>query len=331
MNNNSEQWMVASPGRRGLAALVEAMRPGHWIKNAFVLAPILFARRYADAAAWGRIAIAFAVFCLLSSGAYLVNDAWDRVRDRSHPAKRHRPVASGRLSPLAAWSAGVLLAVGGLAIAAAEGLIYAGPDLPLRGLGLPIWAGAYVLLSFAYTFWLKNHDVVDVLVVAFGFVLRAMAGAAAIAVAPSPWLVLCTFTLCLYIALAKRRSELVDLPAEQALAARPASGLYDVRDVEHMLTVSTAMAILAYSLYCLAPSTIAHAGSAHMVWTIPLVIYGLFRYNRITRTAGRDDPVAVLLRDKAMWLVMAAYLAMSVLVLQFGGRPSVRNVIELPK
>jgi 4-hydroxybenzoate polyprenyltransferase len=330
---------TAPAGTSGPSALAEAMRMPHWIKNAFVAAPLLFSRSYDQPLAWLYTLAAFAALSLLSSAGYLINDIRDRHADRLHPAKRCRPVASGRLSvATAALAAAVLMALG-LAIAAALSGGLAGGLLPpahqghqaMGGYGLLAWAGAYLAMSLCYSFWLKRLVIVDVLVVAMGFVLRAMAGAAAISVAVSPWLVVCTLSLCVYIALAKRRSELADLPADQAQAVRAANRSYDARDVEHMLTVSAAMAVLTYSLYCLAPSTIQHFGSAHMVWTIPLVVYGMFRYNRITRLAGAGEPVGVLLRDKPMWLVLAAYVALTALVQKVGSCPQLAGVLEFPR
>jgi 4-hydroxybenzoate polyprenyltransferase len=274
------------------------------------------------------------VFCLLSSSVYLINDVCDRQLDRAHPSKRNRPIASGRLSPAAALvAAGVLLAAA-LAIAAVICAEHRAGASSLHGWGLLVWSGAYFLLNLAYSTWLKRKIIIDVIIVALGFVLRAMAGAAAIdgaggvAVPVSPWLVVCTLTLCLFIALTKRRYEVTELSPDEAAAARPANAGYDARDIEHMQTVSTAMAILTYCLYCLAPATVHRIGSANMVWTIPLVIYGMFRYNVLSRRSGKGDPVSLLMRDRVMWLVLAAYMLMAALVIQYGGRPAVRDVLD---
>ncbi|MFW6133671.1 MAG: UbiA prenyltransferase family protein [Planctomycetota bacterium] len=316
-------------GPRGLSALGEALRPGHWIKNAFVLAPVLFAQRFTEPLTWGVALAAAAAFCLLSSATYLINDVVDRKRDAAHPRKRHRPVASGRLSVPAAVTAGVLLYAAGLTVAAALTVRTLGAG-PLGGMGLMFWTLCYVALSTVYSFWLKSRAIVDVIVIALGFVLRAMAGASAIAVPISPWLVVCTFTLCLFIALTKRRSELETGGAVEAAASRPAHRGYTRDDLEHMLTVSTALAILTYSLYCLAPRTVGPGGvgSAHLVWTIPLVVYGMFRYNRATRRTGAD-PVSVLLRDRVIWAVMIVYAVVTAVVIRYGSAPAVRDVLDI--
>lgn len=313
----------------GVGAFVEAMRVSHWIKNVFVAAPILFAGKLAEARAWGECLAAVTAFCLLSSAVYLINDVCDRSGDRAHPVKCRRPVASGRLSVSSALAGAGVLSLCGLGIVAAVGASTFDRGKTLMGLGVLLWAGAYLALNVLYSLWLKRYLIVDVIVVAFGFVLRAMAGAAAIAAPISPWLVVCTFTLCLFIALTKRRSEIAELPAEVAGEARAVNSGYDRLDIEHMLTVSAALAILTYSLYCLAPGTVRRIDSAHMVWTIPLVIYGIFRYSRVTRRAGRNDPVKALVRDRVMWFVVAAYAVLTALVLRFGSHPVVRDILHV--
>lgn len=300
----------------------------HWIKNTFVAAPILFAGRFGEIDAWLQCLSAIAAFCLLSSGIYLINDVCDRRLDVAHPLKRNRPVASGRLSPAGAVVAAILLVLAGFAIVAAVEFQIFDPDVSLHGMGLAVWTVSYVVLNLLYSFWLKTKSIIDVIIVALGFVLRAMAGAAAIAAPISPWLVVCTFTLCLFIALTKRRSEISTLPAEKAEATRAVNQTYDYIVIEHMLTVSTALAIITYSLYCLAPRTVSRFGSAHMVWTIPLVVYGIFRFYRLTKFSRRDDPVSVLLRDKVMWVIMAVYAVMSGVILKYGSHPSVRSVLD---
>ncbi len=324
---NGERTIRGDSG--GFAALIEAMRPRHWVKNGFVAAPLLFAQRFDDPLAWARCLAAVAGFCLLSSAVYLINDVCDRRRDRAHPAKARRPIAAGRLSVrLALVSAGVLLA-GGLGVAAAVELTADDASRPLAGFGLPAWTGGYLLMNLAYSLWLKNRVIVDVILVAMGFVFRAMAGAAAIVVPISPWLVLCTFTLCLFIALCKRRSEIAELPADRAAAARTTNRSYEQPDLEHMLTASAALAILTYCLYCVAPRTVMQFGSAHMIWTVPLVVYGLFRYSRIARRAGGSDPIELLVRDRVMWAVLLAYAGLSALIVTYGRHPAVRDVLDV--
>ncbi|MDY7010029.1 MAG: decaprenyl-phosphate phosphoribosyltransferase [Planctomycetota bacterium] len=311
----------------GAAALVEAMRVRHWTKNVFVLAALPFSGKWTDPSAWAMAWGAFAAFCLLSSAIYLINDIADRKSDLAHPVKNRRPIASGRLSPsLAAGAAGVLL-IGGAGIVALLSWKLYRPGLPIAGMGLAAWSGAYVLINLAYSLGLKGRAILDVLIVAMGFVLRAMAGASAIAAVISPWLVVCTFMLCLFIALAKRRGEIVALGDDAAGQTRRANRFYTPANIEHMLAVSAGLAILTYSLYCLAPATVERIGSSHLIWTIPLVVYGMFRYYCLTLSAGGDDPVGVLIRDKVLWLVAAAWLVCVIVVLRWGGSEAVRGLL----
>jgi 4-hydroxybenzoate polyprenyltransferase len=297
------------------------MRPTHWVKNGFVLAPLLFAGMFDQLAAWLAALAAMGSFCLLSSSVYLLNDVCDRHRDAAHPDKCQRPIASGRLP--VAWAlsaAAVLVLVGGAIAALVEWFMYDPTDL-MGGMGLIVWTGLYLVLNVLYSTWLKRKTIVDVIVVALGFVLRAMAGAAAIDVPISAWLVLCTFTLCLFIALAKRRSEIDDLSDEQAVAVREANRGYVGGLLDQMLAVAAALAIVSYSLYCLAPRTVEHFGSANMIWTIPLVVYGLFRYWALSRNSRSGDPVQIIVRDKIMWAIVVIYALLAGVIIAYGDRP----------
>ncbi|MBN1556499.1 MAG: UbiA prenyltransferase family protein [Phycisphaerae bacterium] len=316
------------PGAQGFVALLEAMRPTHWVKNAFVIAPILFAGAFLQAEAWWRCLLAVAAFNLLSSGVYLLNDICDLRADQAHPEKCHRPLASERLSVGSACFAAVVLLPVGLALSVLPGIKPLHPDQPLGGMGAAVWAGAYLVLNLLYSFWWKRYTVVDVIVVALGFVLRAMAGAAAIAVPISPWLVICTFTLCLFLALAKRRAELTELSPERAYGVRRANRGYRVEDLDFMLVVATALALTSYALYCLAPATVKRLGSAHMLWTFPLVMYGVLRFVRVGRRIRKGDIAAVLFADKVLWGVVILYIAFSAAIIRFGAHPVVRNILD---
>ena len=304
------------------------MRIGHWIKNGFVLAPLLFSMSFDDPDAWVKALAATFAFGLLSSGVYLINDICDRNRDRAHPVKRDRPIASGQLPVSVAAVFAIVLVIAGMAVSVAVAMPL-DQTQPLGGWAVVVWAAGYFVLNLLYSFWLKSHIIIDVIVVALGFVLRAMAGAAAISTPVSPWLVVCTFTLCLFIALTKRRGEILSLLPDQAAKARPVSKAYDIKDIDYMVTVSSAMAILTYCLYCLAPGTVNRIGSAHMVWTIPIVIYGMFRFNRITSQAASQDPAKVLLRDRIMWLVLIGYVVATGLILVYGSADAVRSILDM--
>ncbi len=309
------------------SSLLESLRAPHWVKNVFVLAALPFSRQLGSGTAWAMALGAAAAFCLLSSTVYLINDVTDRKSDRTHPVKRNRPIASGRVSARAAVVAAFVLLAAAIAMIAVETLRLRAAGAPLGGMCLALWAGAYLLLNLGYSFGLKGRPILDVLIVAMGFVFRAMAGAAAVNVAVSPWLILCTLTLCLFIALAKRRSEIVVL-GEDAGQTRRVHHFYSLTNLDHMLSVSAGLAIATYCLYCTAPRTIENLGSAHMVWTIPLVIYGMFRYYCLTLQGGGDDPMRTLLRDKVMWLVMATWLAVVAAIVQWGPSDSLTGIIS---
>jgi decaprenyl-phosphate phosphoribosyltransferase len=318
-------------GPKGLRAFVQAMRPRHWVKNGFVLVPLVFSGRFRDGESWVLSVLATLSFCLLSSAIYLLNDLCDAEADRNHPVKRLRAVASGRLSrKLAAAGAGVLLLLG-LGLAGAVMAIldaYAPQEGRVYAWGFLAWAGAYVVLNLLYSLWLKSRPGVDVILISLGFVLRAMGGASAIAVPFSPWLIMCTFSLCLFIALTKRRSEVIELPPAQRSAARPSSTTVSLAEVEHKIAVTAAVALVMYILYCLADGTVRRFGSAHMIWTVPLVTYGLFRYDRLTRQAGQNDPVEVLVRDKVMWMLMGLYIVLVAALRTYGAAGWTKSLLD---
>ncbi|MCK5113677.1 MAG: decaprenyl-phosphate phosphoribosyltransferase [Phycisphaerae bacterium] len=320
-----------TPSPTGLGAILKTMRIPHWIKNAFVVAPILFSGQFIYPWAWVRCLAAFASFCLLSSAVYLINDIADRKADAAHPSKCSRPIASGRLSPITAAIAAIFLIAAGLGLAGWVTWANYGCDVMFQRVGVLVWAAAYLVLNLLYSLRLKSVVILDVIIVALGFVIRAVAGAAAITVPISPWLVVCTFTICLFIALGKRRSEIQDLSPDESNQTRKALRAYDLPFIEHMLGVSASMAILTYSIYTLAPQTIERVGSAHMIWTIPLVVYGMFRYYLITSRCGKGDPVVVLLRDRRMWIVMLAFAVLSALIVKYGSHPSVSSLLDVPR
>jgi 4-hydroxybenzoate polyprenyltransferase len=276
-------------------ALLEAMRPRQWSKNVFVFAGIVFAGRLFEVRAELRVLAAFAVFCLASSSVYLANDVADRASDAHHPSKRLRAVASGRLSPAMAGAASGLL--GAIAVVAAALLNRATLALVL----------AYLLSTLAYSFWLKRLFLVDVMIVAAGFVLRAVTGAAVIDAEISPWLLVCSFLLALFLALGKRRAELV-LLGEEAGSHRPALGHYSVALVDSWLTALAGATIVSYAIYTQSPRTVEHFGTANLLYTVPFVIYALFRYQQhIVRQDAGGDPGSLLMQDRSLWLALLGW------------------------
>lgn len=278
-----------------LPPLLEAMRPRQWSKNVFVFAGIVFAGRLFDRAAQLRVLACFAVFCAASSAVYLANDVADRALDVQHPVKRLRPIAAGRLSARTAIAGSVVLAAASLAGAAL---------LNPATLALTV---AYLGSTIAYSAGLKRVFLLDVMIVAAGFVLRAVVGAACIDAEISPWLLLCSFLLALFLALGKRRAELV-LLGEDAATHRPALGSYSVPLLESWLTALAGAAIVSYALYTQSERTVEHFGTTNLLYTVPFVIYALFRYqSHVVRLDAGGDPGALLFQDRALWLALLGW------------------------
>jgi 4-hydroxybenzoate polyprenyltransferase len=286
-----------------LPALLEAMRPRQWSKNVFVLAGIVFAGRLFEVRAELRALAVFAVFCAAASSVYLGNDVADRVSDAHHPLKRLRPIASGRLAPAAASAASAALAAVALAGAAL-----------LNRATLAITAG-YLASTFAYSFGLKRVFLLDVMIVAAGFVLRAAVGAAAIDAAISPWLLVCTFLLALFLALGKRRAELV-LLGLGAQNHRAALGQYSLALLDSWLTALSGAAIVSYAIYTQSERTVEHFGTTNLLFTVPFVIYALFRYqHHLVREDAGGDPGSLLIRDPGLWAALLGWSVTAALVI----------------
>jgi 4-hydroxybenzoate polyprenyltransferase len=284
------------------SALFESMRPKQWLKNVFVLAGVVFGGRLFDALACMRAAVCFLLFCGASSAVYLMNDVCDRSNDVRHPVKRLRPIPSGRLPvPLAAGAA-VLLAAG--TIAGSFALSHATFTIVL----------IYVASCAAYTSGLKRVFILDALIVASGFVLRAAAGAAAIGADISSWLICCTFLLALYLVLGKRRNEL-ELLGASAREHRDNLGTYSVPLLDSWLTALSGATIVCYALYTQSSRTVRNFHTTNLLYTVPFVVYALFRYQHLVlhdRAGG--DPGTALVRDRGMviavvgWALVAAFI-----------------------
>jgi 4-hydroxybenzoate polyprenyltransferase len=276
-------------------------RPRQWTKNLLLFAALLFSGRLRSADAWLASLCAFAAYVLLSASVYALNDLKDAEADRRHPLKRHRPVAQGAVKP---WMAGLLSGVWaalGLALAA-----WLGP----RSLGL---AAGYLLLSALYTHWTKHQVILDVMSLAAGFVLRAAAGAVALGVPISEWLLLCTTLLALFLGLGKRRAELAALPAG-GRGARRTLEHYSLPLLDQMIAVVAAATLVAYMLYAFS-SHPAERGP-WMMLTIPYVLYGILRYFYLVHQKGLGAaPEQVLLADRGLQWTLALYIATSAVIL----------------
>jgi 4-hydroxybenzoate polyprenyltransferase len=293
---------VRSPLRTA-GLLLTALRPRQWLKNVFVLAPILFTGNATDPALVARAVAATACFCGLSGVVYLINDLLDRKRDALHPVKRHRPLASGALSPAAA-----VLAAAGLLAGCLAGAAALGPRFLLV-------AVVYVALTTAYSTALKNVVIADVLCIAAGFVLRAVAGCEAVAAPISPWLFICTALLTLFLALGKRRHELSRLH-ERAAGHRPVLRKYNEPFLDQLISITTTACLVSYLLYCVLSETASkHHG---LLLTAPFVVYGIFRYLYCIYRKGRGgSPEEVLLKDKVFLGTGLAYGVAVIVVMYF--------------
>jgi 4-hydroxybenzoate polyprenyltransferase len=263
------------------------MRPRQWVKNLFVFAGVIFSQQLFTPSL-GRAVAAFVLFCGLSGAIYLLNDVADADKDRLHPVKRRRPVAAGELSRGAALAGGVLLLLAGVAasfaLSARFGLVAVG----------------YALLLTAYSVWLKHLVILDVLTVAVGFVLRAVAGAVAIDVEISGWLLICTVLVALFLALGKRRHEYLTLHGEAA-AHRPILAEYSEGFLDQMIAVVTASTVTAYALYTMSPETVAKFHTRWLPVTLPFVLYGIFRYLYLLyRRQLGGNPSDLFLTDRAL-------------------------------
>ena len=299
----------AVPGRSLALLLLLSLRPAQWSKNLLVFAGLLFGAadrrrglQLVDTVAVLDAISAFVVFCVLSGVVYLVNDIADRESDRQHPLKAQRPIASGELPvPIAAGIA-CALGAGGLAAAYAIGPAFAAV------------AAAYLVLQIVYSCWLKRIVIIDVLTIAVGFVLRAVGGAVAVHVEISHWLLVCTILLALFIALAKRRHEIV-LLAGGAVNHRPILGEYSAYLLDQMIGVVTASTLISYVFYTISPETQAKFGTAWLGLTIPFPLYGIFRYLYLVhQREGGGSPADLLLTDRpllacvALWALTVALI-----------------------
>jgi 4-hydroxybenzoate polyprenyltransferase len=295
-----------------IGSLIRELRPKQWTKNLLLFAGVLFSQQAGHPELLLRAAAGFLAFSLLAGSVYLLNDLRDVEQDRLHPKKRDRPIASGRLPVPMAWVAvGVLLIVVG-ALSAWLGLLFCGV------------AAAYLAMNFAYSYGLRDQVLLDVFFIALGFVLRAIAGVELLRplspeTALSPWLLVCTFFGALFLALAKRRRELAN--AGDDVGRRRAVLLhYTPVLLDGLLIVSAASSIMSYALYTIWPATVAKFNTEALLYTVPIVTYGIFRYLYLVRASeSTEDPSQVLLTDRPLIACVALYLVTVVLILYAHG------------
>jgi len=278
-----------------LTGLLRSMRPKHWVKNIVVFVALVFSGQFLDTTSDLRCLIAFLLFCIISSSTYILNDLADLEEDRKNPRKAKRPIASGLVTP--AQAVGTALGIAAV------------------GLGTGFWLDmlfgtvltAYWVSNLLYSFRLKRVVILDVMLIALGFVLRAIGGAVAIHVRISPWLVITTMFLALFLALSKRKAELLQL-GEEAQHARPVLQGYTRTLLDQLIMIVITSTIVSYALY-----SFNSPHSPHMLWTVPFVIYGLFRYMYLTEVRGLGEQLTdVLLKDRPL-LIAGLLWGLSVL------------------
>lgn len=280
-----------------LVALLQLLRPRQWVKNGFVLVGLVFGHAWRVPATVEAALVATAAFCLASSAVYAFNDAQDALQDRGHPEKRRRPVARGAVSPAEANAVSAVLGIASILLA-------------MLASAAAAWiVAAYIGLSHAYSQWLKRVPVLDVVIIAAGFMLRLLAGTLGIGIAPSVWLMACGFLLTLFLGFAKRRAEIAQL-AEAAGRHRAVLERYSLAFLDRATIVSAVGMSLAYAAYSLAPETARLHGTGGLAWTVPWVLLGAGRYlYRLHRQGGGGDPTEELLRDPVLALSVAGWMA----------------------
>lgn len=292
----------AGAPRSFVRSLLLSIRPEQWTKNLVVFAALLFGRQLFSPSAVLLSCAAFTVFCALAGAVYLINDVLDREADRRHPTKSQRPIARGDLAVSSAIGCAAVLGVGALVAAFGIGRGFAGVS------------AAYLLLLGLYSGPIKQIVILDVLTIAVGFVLRAVAGAVALAVPISHWLLVCTILLALFLGLSKRRQELT-LLAEGATGHRRILSEYSPYLLDQMIGVVTASTLMAYALYTVAPETVEKFGTDGLIYTLPFPLYGILRYLYLVhQKQGGGSPADMLLRDKPLLACVALWALTVVLI-----------------
>jgi 4-hydroxybenzoate polyprenyltransferase len=298
--------------RRPVRAAIRLVRVDQWVKNAFVFAGVLFTGRFTDPESLLRASGAFAALCAVAAAGYVDNDIADREADRLHPLKRGRPLPAGEMGVAGARLLQALLLLAGLGI---------GFWVDVRVAGLVV---AYAALTVAYSRWLKHVVVLDVMTIATGFVLRVVAGCAAIHIAPSKWILLCTFMLALFLGFGKRRHEVLLLGDSDA-GQRPVLANYSVGLLDQLIGAVSSLTLMCYIMFTMWPETIARHGTTDLVYTVPLVMYGLFRYDFLVRhEADGGNPSGTLLTDRHILGVVVLW-ALAVALVRARSTPASRG------
>lgn len=282
-----------------LAQVWKLIRPIEWIKNGFVFLGILFANVWRQPEMLLQVSAVAVAFSLTASGAYIFNDFWDREQDRGHPKKQHRPLAAGTIST--SWALGLMV------------LFW------IAGLGIGVWVGTktvlilltYIFINVAYSLGLKHVPVLDVFVIASGFMLRILAGTTGVGIPPSQWLLLCGLMMALFLGFSKRRAELYASSAGN-LAHRRVLNSYQPVILDKMIVLTATCVILTYSLYTMSPLTIQTHKTDALIYTVPFVMYGMFRYMySLHNQTGGSEPAREIFRDPHVLLSIVGWLVVT--------------------
>ena len=285
-------------------AILRLLRPQQWVKNVFLIAPLIFSKHLFNPDYLLTTVLALVVFSLVSSSVYIINDIADREADRQHPIKKNRPIASGQISiPQAVVTFLVILAA----------VVLAGRNLDLK---FQLVVLIYFVLNLSYSFGMKRVILVDVFVIAAGYMLRVLAGAYAIAVLISPWLVLCTLFVSVFLAISKRRGELMLAKNTVGYVGRAVLQQYDMALIDQLMTIAAAGMAISYALYTVAERTVTIFGTDNLIFTTVFVLFGIFRYLFLVRRKENDDnPAHVLITDWAMVFNVIAWFASCIVII----------------
>lgn len=287
-----------------MKSILTLIRPRQWVKNLFLFAPLIFSKHLFEEGFLATEALGFVVFCLLSSTVYVINDIADREADKLHPVKRSRPIASGHISPRRGLGIALVL----FSWAAAIGIFLNGP--------FQIAALLYLVLNVLYSVLLKHVILVDVFVIAAGFMLRVLAGAFVIQVEVSHWLVLCTLFVSLFLAVSKRRGELFLVQQSNETAGREVLREYDVAFIDQMITITASGMAISYALYTVAERTVMIFKTENLIFTTVFVLFGIFRYLYLVKKKKTDDnPTLILLGDSVMMMNIAAWFVSCIVII----------------
>lgn len=286
-----------------LRSIIISMRLHQWVKNLFIFAPLLFGRKLTDMTAIGNSLLAFAAFCCVASGLYIINDIIDAEEDRAHPEKRFRPISSGALPMPIAIVTSIVLIGGGLWIALTISI------------NVFLIAALYFILTLAYCLALKKMILLDGMTISAGFVLRIVGGAFAVGVMPTHWLIVCAFLLASFLAFTKRRQELLIL-SDNAGEHREVLNKYSVRYLDQVNTILISAAIVCYALYAVAPETVEKFQTGGLIYGTAFVIYGMLRYMALIKDpANGGNPSKMLLHDRPIMLTVAGWAIYNAVVI----------------